>query len=522
MKKIYTIIFMLMLTPAYAQVGDVLFNCVPCEIGTFSSGLEYGCTDCAAGTYQKEEGQSSCIDCELGSYQPNEKQASCLSCGKGNYCPNKKMVEVFKCPEGTYQDGTEATTCKTCPKGYYCPNSGETNGKAHLCGAGHYCPAGSATSDGKVKTYTKSSQNKYVLTNTSGAHNCEAGYYCLAGSYSSTGKTVSDETNHLCAIDYWCPTGSKNSHGLTDKEHVCADDPLGKQWLSGFIRNDCDPSKETCAEAKCGDNVYTKTVSYCKSTGSKKPNDNPYSSQTTPGPVQCGAGKYCEALANKGAQCTNCPAGTAKSGPGNAKSLCTACPIFTYQPNTGASSCSSCSYAINTGMTKCPTANDLNWTAETILSSSGTKTLSPGWYSVDMRGGPGGNGSESCCSCWYTSNWWPSSNGYSPQNGWRGCEYKDKRYKVTSSSTLSCTVGGVGGNGHSGGAGEVGGTTSCSGAISASASGGSGGTGYSCSASDKGWFKCGISVNNNSNWAGCSSYHDRSSGYVTVYKAALK
>ena len=90
------------------------------------------CSDCPAGSFQYDYGQSSCLTCwqywayradttmyESGYYQPDAGQPVCLQCAKG-LAANKAQtscVAPWSCPAGQYVN--LSYTCDTCQSGSY-------------------------------------------------------------------------------------------------------------------------------------------------------------------------------------------------------------------------------------------------------------------------------------------------------------------------------------------------------------------------------------------------------------------
>lgn len=89
-------------------------------------------TECPAGTYQDEEGQSTCKTCPEGFYcTTNSTDFSDKPCPVGHYCPNGTThANQYPCLKGTYnpaQQQTNISSCLECDGGKYCPSDGAEN-----------------------------------------------------------------------------------------------------------------------------------------------------------------------------------------------------------------------------------------------------------------------------------------------------------------------------------------------------------------------------------------------------------
>lgn len=93
------------------------------------TGPKTACTDCAAGKYNAETGQSGCKQCSAGQYHDLVGQTLCKDCQTGRYGNVKGRISCTYCPAGQYQNTIANTGCKCCAKGYYQDQSGSTSCK---------------------------------------------------------------------------------------------------------------------------------------------------------------------------------------------------------------------------------------------------------------------------------------------------------------------------------------------------------------------------------------------------------
>ena len=98
------------------------FICIPCDLGTYSSG--YGsssCMDCVTGKYSPS-GSSACFACPLGtepitpsSTANKSTQAGCESCPVGM---SSNGTQCLLCPKNHFNSKIGASACELCPVGY--------------------------------------------------------------------------------------------------------------------------------------------------------------------------------------------------------------------------------------------------------------------------------------------------------------------------------------------------------------------------------------------------------------------
>ncbi len=141
---------------SYSATGDDRAGCTPADAGHYvDTAGATSQTECDAGYYQDETGQSSCkqadaghyVDtsaatdqkpCDVGYYQPNMGQSSCLAADAGHYVDTGAAIDQTPCDAGYYQDQTAQTSCLPADAGHYVDSGGATGQTA--CDPGSYQP----------------------------------------------------------------------------------------------------------------------------------------------------------------------------------------------------------------------------------------------------------------------------------------------------------------------------------------------------------------------------------------------
>ena len=113
-------------------------------------------TQCEAGTYTIEPGQSTCLSAEPGEYVPEDgwsKEPKECEPGKTSR-PEASSCDA--CPSGSYAKDSGSPICSPADKGYYVSKNDRT--KQIPCDAGRYSPGSGATECAKcpLGTYAKS------------------------------------------------------------------------------------------------------------------------------------------------------------------------------------------------------------------------------------------------------------------------------------------------------------------------------------------------------------------------------
>lgn len=118
--------------PAGTFTNSTSRKCQVCPPGTFQDKPTYKeqCSNCEAGKYQPNEGQTKCMTCNRGKFQPQQGQVKCDQCRAGGYCPSDNTGACdggfIPCPIGTHNNETgqgNASACLLCPPGTFADNN---------------------------------------------------------------------------------------------------------------------------------------------------------------------------------------------------------------------------------------------------------------------------------------------------------------------------------------------------------------------------------------------------------------
>ena len=266
---------------------------------TTSTGSTTECPNECPGDMTSDAGSDAKTDCKI-------------SCTAGNYLAKNTSV------------------CATCTKGNYCANDGTYNFNTDSDQGIAACPAGS-----------------FCVAGVSGATKCVTGSYSAAGASTCTacqdGKTTSADGATSCN------TTCSNATGVSDWEDA--------SWASSnTMTNLCT----VAATAGCSENYY-KNSNGCATcdngTGGKYKLSAAGTTSVNSCYLETSAGKYVE---TKGAGEVDCLAGSYCSGGatiyyGGTGGATTGgrntCANWTYQAQTGKSSCDAC-LAVEDGWTK--------------------------------------------------------------------------------------------------------------------------------------------------------------------------
>ena len=370
-------------------------SCTACSSGSYSLLGATACTLCPAGSYCAVSSQVPLL-CPIGTYS-SSGASSCTQCNSGYACPtgsttatngpcplgffctwntinSVQLLNFQPCPAGYYGttqgQNTQGAACSQCPQGYYCPIVGMS--VPLLCPKGKYCPTQSTSATG----CTAGSYNpKYGSSSNSDCLACPAGSYC---------PTAEDEPIP-CPPGYYCPASSSSytsqcaagtyasvnpSTQLTD----CLTCPAGAYCLLGSgAPSLCPPgtynsntgSLDSTSCLSCGaghacpkyGNIKDSGVPcppgyYC-TAGTQYPTQNPcaagtysdsFDAQSSATCLACPAGYICNAGTNRfTAPMVICPSGS-WCGASTSTATITPCTAGTYNPYTGGTSSSSCSF----------------------------------------------------------------------------------------------------------------------------------------------------------------------------------
>lgn len=291
-------------------------GCQAAPAGSYAAGGYAPLTQCAAGSYQPNTGQSSCIAADAGYYVSQSGQTSETACGNGKYQPDTGATGCLNAPPGSYATGTAQTSATLCSPGYYTGTYGNTS-----CAA---APRGTYVADSGATHQTACAAGSY--NNSTGQSSCQlaaAGYYasgtgnftptkCAAGSYSDSPGSAS------CTL---APAGSY------------APQPSGIAGATSATLCDAGTFTSTAGQASC---TIAPAGSYVSGTGATS------ATPASPGNYVAGTGATSQ---------TQCSAGYYQ--PGSGATSCIAASTGFYVAGTGATSQTACAV----GYTNTGTAN---------------------------------------------------------------------------------------------------------------------------------------------------------------------
>ncbi|MCK6690466.1 MAG: lamin tail domain-containing protein [Thermoanaerobaculia bacterium] len=221
--------------PAGSYCPDGI-NAILCPVGKYSNVTgATACLNCAAGSYQDQQGQTSCIacppgkfsnvtgatacqSCAAGSYQDQPGQSSCTACPPGSFSSATGSVACQSCAAGSYQDQPGQTSCTACPPGSFSNVTGSV--ACQSCAAGSYQDQPGQTSctacpPGKFSNVTGSvtCQNCGINTYSSGNGSTEC-LSCGNGFYSPEGSAACSE----CNVSFTATPTDESCAGMEDGE----------------------------------------------------------------------------------------------------------------------------------------------------------------------------------------------------------------------------------------------------------------------------------------------------------------
>ena len=224
--------------PGFSNTGTACVTCpqgyacsgttnTPCATGTYSTGGQVTCSNCAAGTYTNLTGQSACITCPANSVCASDgAQATatglkslvcspsfsntgtaCATCPPGYACSG---TANSACATGTYSAGG-LNTCKQCGAGTYVSATGQT--ACLSCPVNSTCTVG-GTQAGATGLAALTCQPGFSNTGTE-CTTCPPGFACSGttnsacalGTYSTGGQVT---CSNCAAGTYNTTTGSTN------------------------------------------------------------------------------------------------------------------------------------------------------------------------------------------------------------------------------------------------------------------------------------------------------------------------
>lgn len=348
-----------------APGGGNFFACVPCGLGTFSSGIGNSeCSSCPPGSFASSVGLSVCTLCPANTFSMNVRSSSSSACIQ---CPEESSsvtigagsVNSCLCPAGHFVGGGPSR-CTACAPGTY--NSQPGGSSASAC---TFCPAGSAsTVSGAMSAETCKLCDIGSFTGGLGNSAC---FPCPRGSWSNITGSMACE---LCVANTYnanvgvvtaascvpCPVGTVSAAVGASSSGACV--PLYLACRSGTVP---DGGSGTSCVA-CGPGTYA-------DGGACQP---------------CARGTYSELPGQVGRCPDQCAPGTygAVAGALNATFGCNSCPVGTYNDVLAASSSSACVF--------CP--------AGTASSSVGSRSLAA-CFRCELGSFAAGVGNEVCSAC---------------------------------------------------------------------------------------------------------------------------
>jgi hypothetical protein len=186
---------------------DGALNCSLCEVGTYQTGISMvskeNCSTCDAGTIQTGIGMFSeedCIFCSPGKFSPYVASIMCSFCERGTYQTGFGMKDVhdcLSCVAGTYQTGTGrviSLECMLCRAGTFATGVGLINStECSLCGAGTYDTGTGMTS---IESCVLCDEGKYQTgTGMRASADCTL---CHEGSYLTGKGQITSSNCSLC------------------------------------------------------------------------------------------------------------------------------------------------------------------------------------------------------------------------------------------------------------------------------------------------------------------------------------
>ena len=286
------------------RLGDTCELCAPGKVSTANDTQQ--CTNCSAGRYQKEAGQTACEPCPLGH-----------ACAAGT-------AVAQPCAAGTYADVPGLSECKECEGGRYCA-AGSLKGL--LCDRGNYCPPGTTSLQKPCPAGRFGATDGLDNSNCSGA--CAKGHYCGDGAIRAT----------------QCPPGRYFPELGGTSASVCRDCPPGSECTAGSV------TPAVCSAGSFSSKANATTCTTCAAgtyqsssgqTSCMPCSESSFCIRGSSAPTPCRAGTYGGGPGlQRAEQCTECVEG----------SWCSAgvriqCGTGTYNNQRGASNGGNC--------TQCP------------------------------------------------------------------------------------------------------------------------------------------------------------------------
>ena len=292
-----------------------------CRLGfTGADGGE--CYSCEAGTFKNTRGSSKCSPCfDFSFSESGSKLVSDCKCNAGYSGPDGGSCSF--CVEGTYKVSRGPQACNQCRKGTYSTSIAQATGDTCTV-----CPPDTTTALTGAGSIDKCGCAWGFTGPNAGP--CEP---CAAGKYKEVVGNV------LCSnCPYHSSSPSKTLNNLDCRCNAGYTGDNGKECVA------CDPGK---FKEEPGDHTCSTCAYDTYSTGGAPVCTECPANSTAAPASEALAACFCVlgytgalGIANDGATCEPCPAGTYKSVHGNV--ACEPCPADQYQAEPGSSACTTC------------------------------------------------------------------------------------------------------------------------------------------------------------------------------------
>ena len=317
-------------------------NCESCARGKYSLNGSAVCTDCRAGTFNGQKGQSTCQNCSAGWKVEYPAAHGCNDrCHKGTYSLSGASA-CTSCPAGTFNNHLNASVCNNCSAGFHSPNDG-----AHECIA---CDDGHGSEPGQhecVPCLKGSYLNKTCfpcaagsISTVDGASNCTN---CKVGTFPDLNRTLCLDcvpgkfSGHYTQECTNCFAGSFSNTSAATECTACQNGSWSGQGLT--ICTVCQPGFFTNSSAvacqACQGDTYSSNAGQTRCEDCARhyfPNENRTDC------MQCEAGQGPTEARN--GQCVDCEAGQFSNNLTNF--VCRECDAGKYNPNKGQNTCIDC------------------------------------------------------------------------------------------------------------------------------------------------------------------------------------
>ena len=243
-------------------------DCLECDAGTACVAGSALPTPCAAGRVSAVGGAGECTQCAAGKYQGQEGQTACSDCPAGYFC-STGAAEPSPCPGGTFSGytGLESVAgCQDCTVGFFCS---EGSAEPSPCAAGTIGLQSSLMSADQCYACVDPA---FSTEGTTACSVCKAGYFAPPSVSSTSGAdTTTTSTSggaevacDQCIDGVTCPQNSTLAS-------VVLGAGLWRQSAASRVVSSCvqvnltDPETGERWEGPCkgGDDAGVDGVGYC-------------------------------------------------------------------------------------------------------------------------------------------------------------------------------------------------------------------------------------------------------------------